>query len=127
VNSSSITVTTTTVTASVTTTSLPTYTYDTTPSGWHKIPKDRVVLALHTYAWSGPGTWSPRHFTGGFIKSLLSARDWMSGLCLYGEYSDKDFERQMDLEFGWVLQQVRERSAHKNKYKQKHETVYANM
>jgi len=57
------------------------------------------------YAWSGPGAWSPKSFTSGLAKALLQARDWASGLSLYGELLGPDggLEAQMDKEWGWLL------------------------
>jgi len=43
------------------------------------------MLSVHSYAWSGPGAWSPKAFTAGVVHGLLSLRDWASGLSLYGE------------------------------------------
>ena len=33
-------------------------------------PRDRFVVGVHSYAWSGPGAWSPRAFTGGRLDVL---------------------------------------------------------
>ena len=58
------------------------------------------------YAWSGPGAWSPKSFTSGLAKALLQARDWASGLSLYGELLGGNaggLEAQMDKEWGWIL------------------------
>jgi len=49
------------------------------------VPRDRVMLSVHSYAWSGPGAWSPKAFTAGVVHGLLSLRDWATGLSLYGE------------------------------------------
>jgi len=90
------------------------------------VPRSRIVLGVHCYAWSGPGHWSPKQFTSGALKLLLQARDWASGLSLYGEMTampppelsipfpaaassstsaSSCLETQLEAEFGWVLDQ----------------------
>lgn len=36
------------------------------------VPRDRIVLALHMYSWSGPGSWLPKSFTKGIAKAFLN-------------------------------------------------------
>mmetsp|Transcript_23214 Transcript_23214/g.39650 ORF Transcript_23214/g.39650 Transcript_23214/m.39650 type:complete len:867 (+) Transcript_23214:90-2690(+) len=69
------------------------------------IPRDRFLLALHMYAWSGPGSWSPKAFTGRVTRTFLHAVDYVGKRSLYGELGDEDFEQQMDREWGFVLEQ----------------------
>lgn len=94
------------------------------------MPRDRVMLSVHSYAWSGPGAWSPKAFTAGVVHGLLTLRDWASGLSLYGEMlgpnnsqqqqqqgaSDATsssssnaaattLEQQFDKEWGWCLKE----------------------
>jgi len=69
------------------------------------VPRDRIVLAVHMYAWSGPGSWSPKHFLPGILKSFFNAVDYVSGRELYGEMSQEVLEQQMDKDFGFCLDQ----------------------
>lgn len=67
------------------------------------VPKDRIVLALHSYAWSGPGCWTPKHFTGGPVNMLLHAVDWIGDKKLYGELEESQLHALMDTEWGRFL------------------------
>ncbi|CAE8726758.1 unnamed protein product [Polarella glacialis] len=69
------------------------------------IPRDRMVLSLHMYAWSGPGSWSPKAFTGTVMRALFHVYDYVGSRALYGEMGDKELEEQMDREFGFCLDQ----------------------
>lgn len=69
------------------------------------VPQDRVVLALHMYAWSGPGSWSPKAFTRHVTNAVLRAADFVRSRSLYGEFPESALYAQMDAEFGFCLDQ----------------------
>lgn len=69
------------------------------------VPRDRMMLALHMYAWSGPDSWSPKCFTGTMLWALFHARDYITSRSLYGELDDNALDEQMDREWGFCLNQ----------------------
>jgi len=76
-----------------------------TPLPWDAwgVPRDRIVLALHMYAWSGPGSWSPKHFMPGVLRSVFDVVDYVGARSLYGEMSQDALEEQMDKDFGFCI------------------------
>ena len=66
------------------------------------MPRARVVLCLHAYAWSGPGAWSPKQFTQGLVKKIMQARDTWQGLSLYGEMVDGPAPGALEAQFDKV-------------------------
>mmetsp|Transcript_11175 Transcript_11175/g.25007 ORF Transcript_11175/g.25007 Transcript_11175/m.25007 type:complete len:844 (+) Transcript_11175:30-2561(+) len=68
------------------------------------VPRERIVLSLHMYAWSGPGKWSPKEFAGK-AKFVLQFIDYVGNRALYGELSETQLWEQMDKEWGFCLSQ----------------------
>lgn len=68
-----------------------------------QVPRDRIVLAVHMYAWSGPGAWSPKHFMPGVLRSFFDVVDYVGARSLYGEMSQEALEEQMDKDFGFCI------------------------
>lgn len=69
------------------------------------IPRDRLVLSVHAYAWSGPGAWSPKAFLPGVVSWVFVGADYLSNKSLYGEMEHSVLEQQLDLEWGFCLDQ----------------------
>ncbi|CAJ1458513.1 unnamed protein product, partial [Effrenium voratum] len=75
------------------------------PPPWEAwgVPRDRIVLSVHMYAWSGPGSWSPKHFMPVVLRSFFDVVDYVGSRSLYGEMSEELLEQQMDQDFGFCL------------------------
>ncbi|CAK9009845.1 4-beta-glucanase), partial [Durusdinium trenchii] len=67
------------------------------------VPRDRIVLSVHMYAWSGPGAWSPKHFMPGLLRSVFDVVDYVGARALYGEMGQAALETQMDQDFGFCI------------------------
>jgi len=50
---------------------------------WH-IPRDRIVVSLHMYSWSGPGRLSPTAFTAPIAKAFSYAKAYVTSQAPYG-------------------------------------------
>lgn len=70
------------------------------------VPRERIMLSLHSYSWSGPGFWSPKAFVGsGVTWAAFQAYDSMMSRSLYGELEEGPLAQHMDAEWGFCLEE----------------------